>query len=1048
MWGLWGMTARRARTQIWVLLAAFLSVLAASTALTTIASFASATREQTVLRMLREASPSQLQIELDESAGNLDPGTAQAALAQDVRAYLPQLSATSDAVFYGQTAYSLLGAAAPASSASGGRHDHGGRTVIPPGSAPLSFWASAQTSAHARLLQGRYPAAAGGDVVEVAVTQSDAKVYHLSVGASYPFSSLGSQGRIVVVGIFALDAGSDAFSALVQRNLGTGVPLLVDPSDFQGLTLNLASATYLVSPDFDGLTGANLGAVASSVSTLTSVLAADQKLGDSETVRDGLSPLLGGAVQALAVARTAIAIPCVLLLAVAGCALAFTARLLAAGRRAGTALMLARGARPRQLAGCGALEAVVLSALAQIPAVFLAGPLAGLVSTAGAVPGFGTAVWAAAAAAWLAGTATLAGYAAQRPVDVERTRGSAVFGLGAEIALVVLGVLALAELAAHGPAEAAQGLVDPVVVLAPALAVLACAVLSLRLIPLAGRVMQLLAARARSWAAPYGAWSAARAGRASAGPVVLLVMAIGTVVLAGGYLSASQRSALDQADYSVGADVRVVGVNDQALDLAGASGALPDAAGAAEVTRLSASIGADGSEGSTQILVTDPARLAVAGQLRTDLGPDGIKGLTGPLTSAAAAGVSAPEPGLTLPGEPKTFALDLTLTGAVARTGGSLELTFAADAGEAESLYLAVPAGSSAHIQLPLSRVVGTGTDVAWPLRLTRLNLLISQSAAGGPAAAAGSGMAVHDAMADGASIALPAAETWKSTTTQAQGTTIVSAIPTVRTPVTAIGAVATPGFLAAAGKHVGDTAVIVVDGVQVPVRIVGAAGAIPTVAPSADGLLLDQADVDAYAQSAGTGLVGTLEWWLTARPGRIDALAAEVAKLPGLGGTVTDRLTVRADYAADPVRSGPAGALRIAAVAVALLALIGFATRLANEVRSRAREIAIARALGLDPGRVALAFGVQQAFEAVVAVVAGALIGSLLADRIVPVTIVARDGAAAVPTPVAVSPWPEALGSAAVAALCVLAAACCVGIVAARVSISALLRTESEASR
>jgi hypothetical protein len=1030
------MTARRARTQSWVLLAALLSVMAASTALTTIAAFASATRQQTVVRMLSEAGPAQLQIEIDNGAGNIDPVAAQAALDRDVRAYLPELPASADAVFYGQAATSLLGATVPPGA---------DRGAIAAASTQLAFWSSAQAGAHTQLVAGRLPAGTTGSSIEVAVSASDAAAHHFSLGSSYPFASFGAYGEFTVVGIYRLAPGSDPFAAVIEHGMGVGLPLLIGDQDFDGATVGLASCAYLVVPDLGRLTGSDLSAVSSSVSTLTSVLAADPKLGSSDIAQSSLSTLLAGAVQALAVARTAIAIPCVLLIAVAGCALAFTARLLAAGRRAGTALMLARGARPRQLAGCGAFEALVLCALAQIPAVFLAGPLAGLVSTAGAVPGFGTAVWAAAAAAWLAGTATLAGYAAQRPIDVERTRGGAVIGLGAEIALVLLGALALWELASHGPAEAAQGLIDPVVVLAPAIAVLACAVLSLRLIPLAGRVMQAMAARARSWAAPYGAWSAARAGRASAGPVVLLVMAIGTVVLAGGYLSASQRSALDQADYSVGADVRVAGVNDQALEVAGAPGALPSVAGAAEVTRLTAAIGADGSEGSTQILVADPARFAQAAELRTDLGPDGISGVTGPLTAAAASGQVAPEPGLALPGKPRTLALDLALGGAAEATGGSLQLTFAGDAGEAESLYVPVPAGSpTAQVQVPLGQVVGDGAGVAWPLRLTRLNLLLTRLPAGRGAPA----LAVRGVIADGAAVGLPAAQSWTLSTSQDGGTTVVSAVPALRTPVQAIGAVATPGFMAAAGKHVGDTAVIVVEGAKIPVRIYGVAGAIPTVAPSADGLLLDQADADEYAQENGSGLVGTLEWWLTAQPGRIDAVAAEAAAVPALGGTVSDRLTVRADYAADPVRSGPAGALRIAAVAVALLALIGFATRLANEVRSRAREIAIARALGLDPGRVALAFGVQQAFEAAVAVLAGVLVGALLADRIVPLTIVARDGSAAVPTPVAVSPWPEALGSAALAALCVLAATCFVGVVAARLSISTLLRTESEASR
>lgn len=1023
MWGLWGMTARRARTQPWALLAALLSVCAASAALTTIAAFASATRDQTVTRLVRLATPDQTRIRIRNTAGDVDPAAAQTALTHDVRTYLPELPAQTDAVFSGDPVEAELGAATQP------------LTRIAP-------WASEQAGAHIRMLRGRAPAGTTGSAIEVAVAQDDAAAHHLTLGSGYPFASPLGRGTFTVVGIYRFDSAADPFAALPRPPDGQ-LPVLINPQDFDGGAIPVEVCTYLVVPDLGRLTGGSLAATAASVHTLNQVLGNDQNLGASSVVESGLEPLLRGGVQALAVARTGIAVPCVLLLAVAGCALAFAARLLAAGRRAGTALMLARGATARQLAGCGALEAFVLCGLAQIPAVLLAAPLAGPVSSAGPVPGFGTAVLGAAAAAWLVGTAALAWCAGQRPVEAERVRGGVAVARGLEIALIVLGGLALWELASHGPADAAQGLIDPVVVLAPAIAVLACAVLSVRLIPLLGRAILAVGSRARGWSAPYGVWSAARAGRAAGGPVVLLVMAIGTVVLAGGYLSASERSALDQADYAVGADVRVTDVSDQAAAVAGAPAVLPYVSGAAEVTRLTAAIGADGSLGPTRILVADPAALARAGRLRADLGPGGIRALTEPLRSAAASGRIAPEPGFTLPGKPRTVDLDLALSGSAAATGGSLQVIFAAEAGQAVSLYLPVSAGSSAHVRVPLSSVLGSGADVAWPLRLTRLNLLISH-----PVGTARPGLAVRSVTADGTPVALGGADTWKTSGSQDRGTSVVSAVATPRAPVQAIGAVATPGFLAATGKHVGDTAVIEINGTTIPVRIYGRTGAIPTVAPSANGLLLDQADADAYAQSTGSGLIGTLEWWLTAQPGRIHTVAAEVAKVPGLGGTVADRLAVRADYATDPARSGPAGALRIAAVAVALLGLVGFATRLVDEVRTRAREIAVARALGLEPAHVALAFGIQQALETAVALCAGCLAGSVLAERIVPITIVATDGTAAVPKPVAVPPWPEILGSAGVAAACVVAAAALFGIVASRRPIGDLLRTESAAGR
>jgi len=1023
------LAARRAKTQAWVLLAAFLSVLAASTALTTIAAFASATREEAVVRAVDEASPAQLRIEIDNGAGNIDPVAATTALTADVHNYLPQISAETDSVFYSQTASSGPGSTPSDKLAAGTQ---------------LTFWASDQLPDHAKIIEGHKPSAAsatGGGQIQVDISQSTASRYHLAVGSSYEFTSVAGSGTFTVAGIYR--PASDAYNTFAQSGLADSLALYVAPEAFNGGIIGLGTCKYLIVPDVSQLSGSNVSAVSSSLHALMNVLAADAKLGSATTAITGLPSLLAGVVQELAVARTAIAIPCVLLLAVAGGALAFTARLLAAGRRTGTVLMLARGATPRQLAGCGAIEAAVLCALAQVPAILLAGPLAGLVSAGGSVPVSAFAVWAAAAGSWLAATAILAIYAGMRPAGGERTRG-AVVGLGAEAALVLLGALSLWELTAHGPAEAALGLVDPVVVFAPSIAVLACAVLSLRVIPWTGKAIELLARRARSWAAPYGAWSAARAGRAAGGPVVLLVMAIGTVILADSFLTAAARSAVDQADYSVGTDVRVTGVTEQPLSQADSVGNLTYLAGAAQISRLSGAIGADSSEGTTQILIADPAQLAAAGELRTDLGPGGISGITSPLLKAETSGQIATEPGLALPGRPKSVTVGLTLTGSAADTGGSLELTFQGAVGEAESIYLPVAAGSGQQqIGVELDKLVGDGADAAWPLRLTRLNLLLNRTIAG----AAQPGLRLDSVQADGSPVALPADQHWAITAGADSGTTVVSAIASPDAAPTAIGAVATPGFLAASGKHIGDTAVIVVEGRTIPVRIYGEANAIPTIGPSGDGLLLDQADADASGPASSTVLVGDLEWWLKAEPGHIDALAAEAAKAQP-GTTVIDRLAVRTDYADDPVRAGPAGALRIAAVAVALLALIGFATRLASEIRYRAREIAIARALGLDPGRVGLAFAVQQAFEAAVAVCAGCLIGGALAERIVPLTIVARDGSPAVPVPDTTSPWPAILGGAGIAVLCVLAAGCFVWYAASALSISSLLRTESEASR
>ena len=213
----------------------------------------------------------------------------------------------------------------------------------------------------------------------------------------------------------------------------------------------------------------------------------------------GLPSVLNGTASDLEVARSLLAICAVLLFLLAGAALLAVARLLAGQREGESAMLAARGATRWQLVGLAAAEAIplcVLSAAAGgVVGVLLARLLAGT-GPGGAWHALGGA--AAAAAVVAAGALVIMLIPALSTVTpgtarARRGRQSAISGVaraGADVALILLAVLAGWQLRHYSAVSAgANGNfgVDPVVVIAPALALAGGTVAALRLLPAGGR---------------------------------------------------------------------------------------------------------------------------------------------------------------------------------------------------------------------------------------------------------------------------------------------------------------------------------------------------------------------------------------------------------------------------------------------------------------------------------------------------------------------------------------------------------------------------------
>jgi len=131
---------------------------------------------------------------------------------------------------------------------------------------------------------------------------------------------------------------------------------------------------------------------------------------------------------------------------------------------------------------------------------------------------------------------------------------------GADLALIALAVVAGWELhhySAVSPGTSGNYGVDPVIVVAPALALAGGTVLALRLLPAAGKAGDRLAARGRRLTGAMASWQISRQPIRQGGAALLIVLAVATGTLALSQRQSWTRSDHDQAAFATGADVRV-----------------------------------------------------------------------------------------------------------------------------------------------------------------------------------------------------------------------------------------------------------------------------------------------------------------------------------------------------------------------------------------------------------------------------------------------------------------------------------------------------------
>ncbi len=976
------------------------------------------------------------------------------------------------------------------------------------GNLPIAEAASLDgITAQAVLVSGHWPGgpAAGSPngAIPAALPAAAAALLHVTDGDVLRLKDRisGQYVRFVVTGLYRPRQVSAPYWGLNDIPLSgsstvsgftTYGPLTVPAAAFAG-PLTVSAGSWLAQPQTASIPPGQLSTVAGNVQTLQQTLQnADLALTTS------LPAVLLGTASNLDVARSLLAICAVLLFLLAAAALLVVARMLTGQREGESAMLTARGATRWQLVRMTVVEAIPLCVLSAAAGGVFGVLLARLVARTGG-GGAGDA-WPAAAAvaagALVIMVVPVLGTLTPGAARARRGRPGAISGVtraGADLALVLLAVVAGWQLRHYSAASAgANGTfgIDPVVVIAPALALAGGTVLALRLLPAGGKAGDRLAARGRRLTAALASWQISRQPIRQGGAALLIVLATATVTLALAQRQSWTGSDHDQAAFNSGADVRVetsqplsAAQADTLVQLPGVRHAMPVASFTQAPT-------------NSETIAVDSAQAASVSLLRPDQSAL-------PETALFAKIIPAgPATGVTLPAHAGEVRLTARLGPASLRLAPAT-VSVAVEDADSDVYELdagTLPADGQDHpLTVTLANTtVGPGAagGVARaidPLRLTGISLVYTMPAAhprapatfsvdslsGGPGTGQIAGAALRGwlAVASSAELAgvrqqipgtsgpsdLPAVS---STGVSGPGTLAVTFSPgygqaasgfpgfpptsvggqlelSSAPPALVIPGLATRGFLAASNASVGSTVQTDINGATISVRIVAAVTTFPTVSAPGGALIIDLASLQDILNGSGLQAAPVTQWWL--------ATSSEVSGFPpGLaatlppGSAITSSDAMASELLSNPLSTVPQQALLAVAIAAAVLAITGFCVSIAAGVRQRRAENALLAALGVPPGMAAGQLGLEKLMLSGPAALAGLVLGVVLAELLVPAITLSPSATAPVPPVLIEFGWLPTLSLVlAVAVLPVLAAGL---TIARRPDAAAELRTAEAA--
>jgi len=955
-------------------------------------------------------------------------------------------------------------------SAESGSFSAAGRTVV--------FGFFEELPEHARLRAGRWPAA-GGPVVDVVASEGVARELGLGVGDRIEARSRLDPGHVVVarlVGIFAPERPSSAYwwgSPAATDALG---PLVASRESFLGLARQDAELRWRIEPSLAKLTIDRAPELRRALLRLPERLDEGRSAGQQFSLDTRLPEILAAAERSLRSARAGVLVPSVQLALLALYGLVVATGLLLERRASRTQSLLLRGASTGQLAVVALLEAALIAVPAVVLAPWLAawslhvlnhvGPLAAVdVRLAPHVSGGAYALAAAAGVVcvlaltvpvWLSRRVSIAGTRRRVPLAgfAQRARLDLVVA-----ALALVGYWQLRRY--HGLlVENRGGLgIDPFLVTAPALLLLAGALLSLRLVPFVATLAERRLASTRGTVAALGLWQLARRPRGYARSVLLLVLAVAIGVFATTFGATWRESQADQAWHEAGSDLLVdpgqapgtpapITLSSVYRAL-GATEAQPVATDSFDLARYGGESGTllalDARRAQRVVHVRDDFASRPLGELLRPLAqgrgtlaalplPDGTTrlGVTVRLEQAAGEPVRGLPPTDEQPLPPTTLYVHLRDADGVGYTYRLGELRPGPPRPFAVELGSTLPGGPAAGPRYPLG-LVAFELDVGVPYVVSRRltfdldSVRVGTGRTGGwRTLAPGAG---HRWLASATGFPrpyeLPHVESLRTgresvRLVMGSGAYLFSTVggfgvgrpPTVKVTLrpgadavpAALPVLASDAFLAATSTRVGDTFPLTLGAGQQVVRIAGSFHRFPTLPPETPAVVADLPSYVAASFARQTAMGPTPSWWL--RAAGEPALGSRLRAPPFRSLTVVSRAELERAAVEDPVPLGVIGALALGFVVAAVFAAVGFAASATAATRSRLAELAVLRSLGLRTGQLAGSIALENAVVIVSSLLGGTALGLLVSWLVLPAVGLGAGGATPVPPVRLAVPW------------------------------------------
>ena len=947
------------------------------------------------------------------------------------------------------------------------------------------------------LLEGDWPIA-GQDPLQASISDVTARQLSVGVGSRLDLVSRLDSGRrvsVVISAIWALDPADglwlgdelDTTGTTSGGTYTTRGPLYVREADI--VALGGGSTRLQVAwrglPDIAELRVDRVDALREGANGLAARLRGIVPRQTSPRVSTTLPAVLDEVGRSVLVSRSGVVLLTIQFAILAGYAVVLVAGMLVERRRAEIALMRSRGASALHLVAMAVLEAALLA----LPAAALAPVLAlGVVAILGAVgptAGLGLLDTAsigqnAVLISAVAGVACIvaltlptlsvsASPAGARAASGRQARSTLAQRLGLDLALVAVAGVALWQLRLYGApltrnARGTLGL-DPLLVAAPAIGLVAGAVLAIRVVPRVAELGEQLLVRGRGLVGSLGGRQLARRPLRYTRAALLLMLAAALGTLGAAHAATWTRSQSDQAAYQAAADVRAITSDYSGLP-AWAAGpklrALDGVAAATPVDRAPVNVGRTIRDGT--LLGLDPATAAPVVAV-ADGRRDPIAATTerrGELLSVLAQH-RLDTPMVPVPGDPRRLAVTVDASfeadpqlgsgtigpgsggltvGAILRDGDGRLFRTSTATGEltliGQRLILSIvesdAAGSSAgrppldpalRPSGPLAlEAIDVGIqpvgDVAIAGRATIRSVEASDDEAGDrawePIAVAGDTpgwwwLSIDQGQRQPFT---PPADSPETVVVGRQsplfggfgGGGRTFRLAAGRDSADRVAAVASDSFLEAAGAVVGDDLDLSVLGHPVAVTIVARTGLFAPLDPAVPFVIVDLGTYDALRFLIDGSTAPAAEWWLSVRPGaEASVLAALRARDAGIGRAI-GRDELAHDLATDPVPLGLIGVLGLGSIAAMLFAGIGFLVSSTISTSERIGEFALLRALGLSTRQLSLWLSIESVFLLVVGLVAGSLLGLLLAWLVLPFATLTQTGVAPVPAPEVIIPW------------------------------------------